>query len=173
MLRFFRAGPEPSPAQPRSKRERRPATAAEIATWRLGEARNRRHRIQNGLKIDIQLLMPALPKIPSRILGHRKTLRGHDFMTYNKCRTGAEGRELWLERRIDAPPARLFGAWTQRELIRRWFTPPPFGQSAPPRPICESAARLESSCAARTERNSKISASISNPPFDGRQQERS
>jgi hypothetical protein len=82
MLRFFRAGPEPSPAQPRSKRERRPATAAEIATWRLGEARNRRHRIQNGLKIDIQLLMPALPKIPSRILGHCLTLTSQGFFPY-------------------------------------------------------------------------------------------
>lgn len=56
---LFRAGPGPSPAQPCSKREGRPATAAEIAARRLGEAQNRRHRNQNGLKIDIQLLTPA------------------------------------------------------------------------------------------------------------------
>jgi uncharacterized protein YndB with AHSA1/START domain len=47
-------------------------------------------------------------------------------MTDNPFKTGAEGRELWLEQRIEAPPARLFAAWTQPELIKRWFTPAPW-----------------------------------------------
>ena len=51
-------------------------------------------------------------------------------MIDNPCKTGAEGRELWLERRIDAPPERLFAAWTQPELVRRWFAPAPWSVSA-------------------------------------------
>ncbi len=47
-------------------------------------------------------------------------------MTDTQCRTGAEGRELWLEARMDAPPAKLFAAWTRPELIKRWFTPAPW-----------------------------------------------
>jgi uncharacterized protein YndB with AHSA1/START domain len=35
-------------------------------------------------------------------------------------------RELVLTREIDAPPEKLFKAWTQPELLKQWFAPLPF-----------------------------------------------
>lgn len=35
-------------------------------------------------------------------------------------------RDLLLTRLIDAPPARVFQAWTDPALVTQWFTPPPF-----------------------------------------------
>lgn len=35
-------------------------------------------------------------------------------------------RELTLTRVIDAPPEKLFRAWTEPELLKQWFTPPPY-----------------------------------------------
>lgn len=35
-------------------------------------------------------------------------------------------RELILERIIDAPPEKLFRAWTEPELLKIWFTPRPW-----------------------------------------------
>jgi uncharacterized protein YndB with AHSA1/START domain len=35
-------------------------------------------------------------------------------------------RELVLTRIIDAPPEKLFRAWTQPELLKQWFAPLPF-----------------------------------------------
>ena len=35
-------------------------------------------------------------------------------------------RELSLTRLIDAPRDRLFRAWTQPDLLKRWFTPRPW-----------------------------------------------
>lgn len=35
-------------------------------------------------------------------------------------------RELQLTRLIDAPPAKLFRAWTEPALLARWFTPRPW-----------------------------------------------
>ena len=34
-------------------------------------------------------------------------------------------RELTLTRIIDAPPASVFRCWTEPELLKQWFTPPP------------------------------------------------
>jgi uncharacterized protein YndB with AHSA1/START domain len=34
--------------------------------------------------------------------------------------------ELTLTRIIDAPPEKLFRAWTEPDLITQWFTPPPY-----------------------------------------------
>lgn len=34
--------------------------------------------------------------------------------------------ELCLTRLIDAPPAALFEAWTEPELLQQWFTPRPW-----------------------------------------------
>jgi uncharacterized protein YndB with AHSA1/START domain len=34
--------------------------------------------------------------------------------------------DLVITRLIDAPPERLFEGWTNPELMKRWFTPPPF-----------------------------------------------
>lgn len=38
----------------------------------------------------------------------------------------SSSRELSLTRLIDAPPANVFRAWTDPEVIKRWFTPPPW-----------------------------------------------
>ena len=35
-------------------------------------------------------------------------------------------RELSLTRLIDAPRAKLWRCWTEPELLKQWFTPPPF-----------------------------------------------
>src|SRR3954468_21888453 len=35
-------------------------------------------------------------------------------------------RELVLTRLIDAPPDKLFRAWTDAELLKRWFAPLPY-----------------------------------------------
>lgn len=34
--------------------------------------------------------------------------------------------ELVLERTFDAPPARVFQAWTDPEMLKKWFAPKPF-----------------------------------------------
>ena len=39
--------------------------------------------------------------------------------------TFASDRELVLTRVINAPPERVYAAWTQPELIKKWFTPKP------------------------------------------------
>lgn len=35
-------------------------------------------------------------------------------------------RDLVLTRLIDAPPAAVYKAWTTPELMKQWFTPPPY-----------------------------------------------
>ena len=50
-------------------------------------------------------------------------------MSETKTRTWRDGRDLILERRIAAPPNRVFAAWTQPELIKQWFAPAPWGVS--------------------------------------------
>lgn len=39
--------------------------------------------------------------------------------------TGNDNRELILSRLIDAPRAKLWRCWTEPELLKKWFTPPP------------------------------------------------
>jgi uncharacterized protein YndB with AHSA1/START domain len=39
--------------------------------------------------------------------------------------TAADDLELVLTRLIDAPPERVYAAWTQPDLIKKWFTPKP------------------------------------------------
>ena len=43
-----------------------------------------------------------------------------------KAITSTEGRDLILTRVIDAPPEKVFRAWTEPELLRQWFAPKPW-----------------------------------------------
>jgi len=43
-----------------------------------------------------------------------------------KTMTSTNGRELVLERIIDAPRAKVFAAWTDPEQIKQWFAPKPW-----------------------------------------------
>jgi uncharacterized protein YndB with AHSA1/START domain len=43
-----------------------------------------------------------------------------------KTITSTEGRDLILTRFIDAPPEKVFKAWTQPELLKQWFAPLPW-----------------------------------------------
>jgi len=47
-------------------------------------------------------------------------------MDTSKTTTSTEGRDLVLTRLIDAPPAKVFEAWTDPELMKRWFVPRPW-----------------------------------------------
>jgi uncharacterized protein YndB with AHSA1/START domain len=47
-------------------------------------------------------------------------------MDTSKTTTRAEGRDLIVSRFIAAPRARVFQAWTDGELMKQWFTPPPW-----------------------------------------------
>ncbi|HEY1878643.1 MAG TPA: SRPBCC domain-containing protein, partial [Caulobacteraceae bacterium] len=38
----------------------------------------------------------------------------------------AESRDLTIKRRIDAAPAAVWRAWTEPELLKRWFAPAPW-----------------------------------------------
>ena len=46
--------------------------------------------------------------------------------THGKTTTSTNGRELVLERVIDAPPAKVFKAWTDPEMMKQWFAPKPY-----------------------------------------------
>jgi len=47
-------------------------------------------------------------------------------MTANADAAPTSDRELVLTRMIDAPPERLFRAWTDPELLKQWFAPLPW-----------------------------------------------
>jgi uncharacterized protein YndB with AHSA1/START domain len=40
--------------------------------------------------------------------------------------TSSADRELVLSRIIDAPPHKVYRAWTEPELLKQWFAPAPF-----------------------------------------------
>jgi uncharacterized protein YndB with AHSA1/START domain len=50
-------------------------------------------------------------------------------MTTSKTTTSAEGRDLILTRIFDAPPEKVFRAWTDPELQKQWFAPLPWTTS--------------------------------------------
>ena len=47
-------------------------------------------------------------------------------MSNDKAITAAEGRDLILTRSFNAPPEKLFNAWTQPALLKQWFAPMPW-----------------------------------------------
>ena len=47
-------------------------------------------------------------------------------MSDNKTITRAEGRDLFLTRVIDAPPEKVYKAWTDTKLMEQWFCPRPW-----------------------------------------------
>jgi uncharacterized protein YndB with AHSA1/START domain len=47
-------------------------------------------------------------------------------MDTSKVTTSTEGRDLILTRIIDAPRAKVFKAWTDPELLKKWFAPAPW-----------------------------------------------
>jgi uncharacterized protein YndB with AHSA1/START domain len=47
-------------------------------------------------------------------------------MSASRTTTSTEGRDLVLTRLIDAPPEKVFAAWTDPALLRQWFAPLPW-----------------------------------------------
>jgi uncharacterized protein YndB with AHSA1/START domain len=47
-------------------------------------------------------------------------------MTMSQTSTSTEGRDLIVTRIMDAPPEKVFRAWTEPELLRQWFVPAPW-----------------------------------------------
>jgi uncharacterized protein YndB with AHSA1/START domain len=47
-------------------------------------------------------------------------------MTHADTNGPASNRDLVLTRLIDAPPEKLFRAWTDPELLKQWFAPLPY-----------------------------------------------
>jgi uncharacterized protein YndB with AHSA1/START domain len=47
-------------------------------------------------------------------------------MTTPRATTTTDGRDLILTCILNAPPAKVFRAWTDPALITQWFTPPPW-----------------------------------------------
>ena len=47
-------------------------------------------------------------------------------MTTSTAITTTEGRDLILTRTFDAPPEKVFNAWTQPTLLKQWFAPLPW-----------------------------------------------
>jgi uncharacterized protein YndB with AHSA1/START domain len=47
-------------------------------------------------------------------------------MTTLETTTATEGRDLVLTRMIDAPPEKVYRAWTDPELLKQWFVPSPW-----------------------------------------------
>ena len=47
-------------------------------------------------------------------------------MKASTATTRTEGRDLILTRTFDAPPEKVFNAWTQPTLLKQWFAPLPW-----------------------------------------------
>jgi len=58
-------------------------------------------------------------------------------MTTTKTTTTTEGRDLVLNRVIDAPPERVFAAWINPSLLKQWFAPLPWTT-----PVAETDVRV-------------------------------
>jgi uncharacterized protein YndB with AHSA1/START domain len=54
------------------------------------------------------------------------THKGDFFMATNENPASVADRELVLTRVIDAPPEKVYRAWTEPELIKQWFAPLPW-----------------------------------------------
>jgi uncharacterized protein YndB with AHSA1/START domain len=50
-------------------------------------------------------------------------------MTSAETETSTEGRDLILTRIINAPPEKVFQAWTRPDLMKQWFAPLPWTTS--------------------------------------------
>ena len=60
---------------------------------------------------------------------------------------------LTIKRRLNAPPAKVYAAWTDPQMIARWFGPGRRRERARPRPTCASAAATTSSCMCRGDQH--------------------
>src|SRR4051794_15540403 len=72
-----------------------------------------------------QLCSMCLHRYRRRCSSHFNPERGGN-MSSNHTTTRAEGRDLFLERVIDAPPHKVYQAWTDPELMKQWFVPRPW-----------------------------------------------
>lgn len=53
-------------------------------------------------------------------------MSAQETATETAVQTTAESRVLAIKRRIDAPPAAVWRAWTEPALLKRWFAPAPW-----------------------------------------------
>jgi uncharacterized protein YndB with AHSA1/START domain len=62
---------------------------------------------------------PVRPKIEA-------AQHGEHQMTAQAAAAPSSNRELVLTRLIDAPPSKVYRAWTEPELLKQWFAPKPY-----------------------------------------------